>query len=145
MRKLVDVRAAFGARVERQQNGCWLWVGTMLVSGYGVFTAAGQTRRAHRASYEIHVGPIPAGMELDHLCRVKRCVNPQHLDPVPHRENMRRSPLMSRLGDAQAAKLACPNGHLYDETNTRITREGHRKRRACHREREGARYRNGER
>jgi hypothetical protein len=88
--------------------GCWIWQGRIDYKGYG--------RRgddlAHRLSYQQHVGPIPAGLQLDHLCRVRACVNPTHLEPVTNAENQRRSPLVN------SAKTHCPKGHPYDEENT---------------------------
>src|SRR5262245_4852943 len=83
---------------------CWTWTGPLHENGYGLFTryVAGfkrtdprrvLTRRAHRLSYEMFVGPIPRGLELDHLCRNRACVRPDHLEPVTHKVNCRRSPL----------------------------------------------------
>ena len=94
-------------------SGCWNWTGTRYY-GYG-YLRPGNGRppvRAHRWSYQRWVGPIPAGLELDHLCRNKACVNPAHLEPVTHRENLRRSPI------ASGARTACPQGHPYDAVNT---------------------------
>ena len=79
-----------------QENGCWEWIGLKQPSdsylrpdnGYGRWRG----RAAHRVMYEMLVGPIPEGMELDHLCRFKACVNPAHLQPVTHAENVRRTP-----------------------------------------------------
>lgn len=68
---------------------CWLWSGA-LHNGYGGFFADGQRWRVHRWSYEFLVGPIPEGLHLDHLCRVRHCVNPAHLEPVTNQENIRR-------------------------------------------------------
>lgn len=70
---------------------CWLWTGTIALNGYGlIYRQGGPLVGAHRLAYEVHVGPIPKGYELDHLCRVRRCVNPAHLEPVTHSENVRR-------------------------------------------------------
>jgi hypothetical protein len=85
--------ARFDAKVDRSDpDGCWLWTGT-LRSGYGRFRADGRLVQAHRYSYERAVGPIPADRQLDHLCRVRRCVNPDHLEPVTPSENVLRSPI----------------------------------------------------
>ena len=73
-----------------RSDGCWLWRGKCLASGYGYLSVEGQTTFAHRVSYEYHVGPIPEGLHIDHLCRVRNCVNPEHLEPVTHKENHRR-------------------------------------------------------
>lgn len=74
--------------------GCWLWTAAKNNGGYGMFTfTTGWRRSAHRVSYETFVGPIPDGLQLDHLCRVRHCVNPDHLEPVTAAENTRRSPI----------------------------------------------------
>jgi hypothetical protein len=84
--------------------GCWLWTGRLDKDGYGVFS----TGRAHRWSYVTFVGPIPEGKQLDHKCRVRNCVNPEHLEPVTLREN-----LMRGTGYAAIAvrKTHCLRGH----------------------------------
>jgi hypothetical protein len=86
-------------------TGCWLWTGATVPSGYGQFgIAASKAARAHRVAYAALVGP-PSGPELDHRCRTRCCVNPAHLDPVSHLENMRRS--------APAVATHCKRGHEY--------------------------------
>lgn len=113
---------------------CWLWLGTVNVTGnYGRFHI-NQERKcvpAHVYSYELHYGAMPKGLEIDHLCRNPRCVNPEHLEAVPHRTNVRRGlmPLVSRL--RQLNKTHCPHGHPYDEKNTVYTKEGFRNCRIC--------------
>lgn len=91
----------------------------------------GKMRLAHRVAYEIHVGPIPDGLEIDHLCRVRCCVNPDHLEPVTHRENMRRSPSWNSVGRRQKAKTHCPKGHPYSGYNLIVTKSGCRFCRKC--------------
>ncbi len=81
----------FFAKVEFT-DACWLWTASTDWYGYGWFWV-GAPRRAHRVCYEWLVGPIPAGLELDHLCRVPACVRPEHLEPVTHAENVRRGDL----------------------------------------------------
>lgn len=115
--------------------GCWIWIGHVGPNGYGrmqVPRAEGgwKTGSAHRTSYQTFVGPIPAGMELDHLCKVKRCVNPQHLEPVDRRLNNERSDSPSAIN---ARKSECVNGHPFSEANTYVN-EGGRHCRACRRE-----------
>lgn len=83
-----------GERLERytsrEDSGCWRWTGTRDSQGYPFLNVDGVPRRAHRLMYERVAGPIPAGLELDHLCRVRDCINPSHVEPVTHSENMRR-------------------------------------------------------
>jgi len=82
----------FWPRVSPEPTGCWFWTGQTITNGYGV-TASGRRgarRLAHRLAYELLIGPIPSGLDLDHLCRIRLCVNPTHLEPVTRRENLRR-------------------------------------------------------
>ena len=71
-------------------NECWEWQG-QIITGYGRFKIGRRSYAAHRISYEFFIGPIPSGKELDHLCFNKACVNPNHLEPVTHEENVRRA------------------------------------------------------
>lgn len=75
------------------ESGCHEWQGMIDINGYGVISVDGHRRRAHRAYWERDNGPIPGGMEIDHLCRNRRCVNPAHMEVVTHAVNMRRSSL----------------------------------------------------
>ena len=108
---------------------CWIWQSSTMLNGYGQIKVARRNRLAHRVSYETFVGPIPEGLHLDHLCRVRACVNPAHLEPVTCRENLHRSPL------TKASVTACPYGHSFDADNTYIRSMGHRACRACDRTR----------
>jgi len=106
----------FGRLHRRDEGtGCWLWTGALDTSGYGIFTHLDTNVGAHRWSYQHHIGPVPEGLVLDHLCRVRHCVNPDHLEPVTNRENILRG---EGLAAANAAKTHCPQGHPYDEANT---------------------------
>lgn len=93
---------------------CWNWTGAQS-RGYGHFRANGCTVGAHRFSYELHVGPIPDGLELDHLCRNRACVNPAHLEAVTHRVNLLRS---NGVVAKHANQTHCENGHPFNEKNT---------------------------
>lgn len=84
-----DIRKLLETRVTVTTD-CWLWTGTMSRTGYGRVSIGGREIGAHRAVYEALVGPVPDGMQLDHLCRVTQCVNPDHLEPVTIGENIRR-------------------------------------------------------
>lgn len=94
--------------------GCWIWDGPTDKDGYGRAKISGKTRRAHRAFYEKFVGPIPFGFEIDHLCNVRRCVNPKHLEAISREMHIRRS----SFGVYQTLKTHCPRGHEYTPDNT---------------------------
>ena len=116
--------------IPEPNSGCWLWVGGLAGDGYGSVRVRGiGMRPAHRASYEAFVAPIPKGLFLDHLCRVRCCVNPGHLEPVTNSENMSRSPLVGRYERRPTA--ACHAGHLFDEANTYRAPDGRRRCRTC--------------
>lgn len=76
--------------VEPELGECWVWCARLNRNGYGRLSVGGRELMAHRLSYEAHVGPIPDGLLLDHLCRVRQCVNPAHLEPVTHQVNTLR-------------------------------------------------------
>lgn len=104
--------ARFEAKVERTDT-CWLWMGAQNSRGYGCWAVQTVSQLAHRVAYEALVGPIPEGLTIDHLCRVKLCVNPAHLEPVTRRENIRRAAEQDR-------PTHCPQGHEYTPENTRV-------------------------
>ena len=111
-------------------GGCWLWTSALDQGGYPiVWIGAGVSRRAHRVVYELFVEPIAAGLQLDHLCSVRRCVNPDHLEAVTGAVNVGRSPNtpMAR----KRAQTHCKRGHPFDLLNTRWTSDGRRSCRAC--------------
>jgi hypothetical protein len=116
---------------------CWLWMAAHQPLGYGTFWDKRRFYCAHRISYIIAGRVIPNGLSLDHLCRNPRCVNPDHLEPVTHGENIRRG---------ASAKMHCPKGHEYTPENTR-TYKGRRFCRACAKiaaDRTNARVRNSQ-
>lgn len=118
---------------------CWLWTGTTN-GGYGSFTIphenprpyrTGRSVRAHRWAYEYLIGPIPEGLDLDHLCRTLRCVNPNHLEPVTRGENQRRG---TSLWAQNARKTHCRRGHPFTPENILDPVSGRRECRECKRE-----------
>lgn len=125
--------------VARDPNsGCWIWAGCTENGGYGIFTRSAEHGSkpimAHRYSYEQSVGEIPEGLVIDHLCRVRCCVNPNHLEPVTHKENLNRGI------NAKSEKTHCPQGHPYSGDNLYIrTDNGGRECKACIKAR-GLRY-----
>ena len=118
----------FWTKVDKT-GGCWLWTGPQSGKGwrerksYGVFSIGPKKIYAHRYAYESLVGPIPEGRELDHLCRVKHCVNPAHLEPVTFVENQRRAVPFRK------PKTHCPKGHAYVGDN--MMRVGSRRALRC--------------
>jgi hypothetical protein len=127
----------FWANVSKGAEGeCWLWTGSKAGgTGYGQIYADGRAQLAHRFAYELLVGSIPGGLVIDHVkergCTSRACVNPAHMEPVTHRENILRGNGYS----ARAARVThCPQGHPYDADNTATVR-GWRRCKTCHRDR----------
>ncbi|MFJ3536996.1 HNH endonuclease signature motif containing protein [Streptomyces sp. NPDC090109] len=114
-------------------SGCWEWTAQIAHHGYARYRVGHRSGRAHRVAYEALVGPIPMGLVLDHLCRVRHCVNPAHLEPVTNRENLLR-------GAGASLKTHCPKGHELKGENVAIHPRGNRYCRECHRARNRAWY-----
>jgi hypothetical protein len=126
------------SKIEIDSNGCWIWTGSKSRLGYGCIHMGGRKGRvieAHIVAYRFFAGEIPEGLELDHLCRNRACVNPDHLQPVTHQENMSRG--------AHAMKTHCIHGHEFTPENTYVN-HGSRNCRTCVR-RQGAAYRERQR
>lgn len=116
-------------------NSCWLWTG-YLHHGYGSFNPTREENvYAHRWAYEFCVGTIPNGLQIDHLCRVRNCVNPDHLEAVTPAINASRSIV--------ATKTHCIRGHEFTEANTFIRANGTRRCRTCQQQRLAARRQQG--
>jgi hypothetical protein len=98
-------------------NGCWVWTAFEYGKGYGgINIGGGRIDYAHRVAYRLVVGPIPDDLQLDHLCRNRRCVNPEHLEPVTTRVNLLRG---EGPTGQRARQTHCKYGHPFDEQNTR--------------------------
>ncbi|MFI6681910.1 HNH endonuclease signature motif containing protein [Kribbella sp. NPDC050470] len=109
-------RIARSIRVD-PESGCWLWLDAVDTSGYGILRFRGAYWKAHRLSYSVHVGPIPDGLVIDHLCRVRRCVNPEHMVTVTSRENTRR-------GLSGVLRTHCKRGHEVTPENSYVRKDG---------------------
>lgn len=122
------------AHVDRTA-GCWLWHGTVEANGYGILKHQGTWLKAHRVAYGVLTGPIPTGLVLDHLCRNRRCVNPDHLQPVTASVNTLRGVGAPAVN---ARRTRCKHGHEFTPENTYIWTSSigrpTRKCRTCHRE-----------
>jgi 5-methylcytosine-specific restriction endonuclease McrA len=126
------------SRVKKLKKGCWQWTGYIDYDGYARYPTAwfSPHRRAHKVSYILFKGEIPEDMTIDHLCRNRSCVNFAHLEVVTRKENVLRGIGPSAIN---ARKTRCKNGHLFDDKNTIIRKNGNRDCRICNGER-GKKY-----
>jgi hypothetical protein len=127
----------FWERVDRSAGPqqCWPWTGSRNWLGYGRAKVRGRHSNAHRIAYLLAGRPIPAGFQVDHLCRVRACCNPQHLEAVPARENVLRGEAPSAQN---ASKTHCSRGHSFEGSNLVVTKsknQRYRECRTCQRER----------
>lgn len=113
---------------------CWVWTAALNEAGYGIAVVDGRTRLAHRVAYELMIGSIPCGLGLDHVkerCGHVACVNPAHLEPVTHTENMRRASKTGKRGPIQ--RETCREGHPYTDENVYVDPKGRRSCKICRR------------
>jgi hypothetical protein len=131
------VRAYIRERCKLADHGyataCWEWQLSVKSDGYAVGCPPGYrpSARIARAAHEAFVGPIPDGLEIDHLCRIPSCCNPEHLEAVTHAENMARQ---------VAARVTCLHGHPFSEENIKVFADGRRTCRICREAKERARW-----
>ncbi|MER7447815.1 HNH endonuclease signature motif containing protein [Microbacterium sp. NPDC097977] len=119
------------------ENDCWIWQKSLQKDGYGQISVRGRMKLAHRVSYELHVGPISAGLELDHTCRVRSCVNPQHLEPVTSVVNTHRG--LDAIGWRRGGG-ACRRGHERTPDNCYTDSRGKLQCRPCQRLNQARKY-----
>lgn len=106
------------------EGECWRWTGAHMRKGYGQLWAAGKTMSVHRLAYELWVGPLSPDLDIDHLCCVRDCINPAHLDAVTHRTNLQRR------GER---RTHCPQGHALVPENIKWTKSRGNRARTCRR------------
>jgi hypothetical protein len=122
----------FWDKVEFTTN-CWNWIACKSKKGYGQFSLNSRDTPAHRFSYELYKGKIQNGLQIDHLCRNRGCVNPRHLESVTLQENIKRGETGIKSGMLQKSKTHCPKGHEYNHSNTYVYKN-ERQCRVCKRE-----------
>lgn len=118
-----ELEARFWAKV-RKTGGCWLWTASTMGGGYGQFRVPGRSAYAHRFSYELAYGPIPAGLVIDHKCSNPICVNPAHLHMVTQGENTRLTWQRGRTYNQNTGKQVCKYGHPLVGDNVVIVANG---------------------
>lgn len=140
----MGMRSRLLSRLMIDPSGCLLWTGARNDDGYGQIgttldNGEWRTLYSHRLMYEMFVGPIPAGHQIDHLCRVRHCAAPAHLEAVTQRENLLRG---NGPAGEHSRQTHCLNNHEFTEASTyRSATDGSRQCRACRRDRQRARYR----
>lgn len=133
VRRRKTLAERFHEKYEVDARGCWIWTASRTAEGYGKLAdGEGRWKRAHRIAYELFVGPVSEGLEIDHLCGQPSCVNPEHLEAVTHRVNLLRGGSFAAKNDAATH---CPHGHPYDAENTYRGAKGERICLACKRQR----------
>lgn len=129
--KKASLAERLAEKYEVAEGDCWTWTGKLRKDGYGVIAEGNMSRRelrAHRVSYELRNGPIPEGLTIDHLCRNRACVNPDHLEAIERSANVLRG-----IGPAAVnrRKTICKRGHPLTPKNVYVTKSGYRNCRTC--------------
>lgn len=107
------LRERMAAKIAVDEHGCWIWQGSLSAGGYGTVRVGPSSAQAHRITAEMFLPPWDPALDVDHLCRVRSCCNPLHVEPVEHKTNVQRS-----IGNGNAAKTHCAQGHEFSEGNT---------------------------
>lgn len=123
----MDVRIL--ERCEKTEGGCIVWMGAKNTGGYGQIWCDERKKMTHRIMYELAHGPIPIGLTIDHLCRVRSCCNPDHLEAVTQGENVRRGDVM-----VDPDREFCANGHRWADGNRYMPPDGYIRCRQCNRD-----------
>ncbi len=130
-----DLNWIFARVIPEPNSGCWIWGGALGTGGYANTSLNNRHIKIHRMAWMLVNGPIPDGLEIDHKCRVRSCVNPDHLEAVTHLENVRRGIASATLAARNAAIVTCPKGHPYSGKNLILRKSGSRQCRECNRQR----------
>lgn len=117
------------SKVKIDSNECWIWPLSLSHNGYGLVKFDGKMQQVHRLVYKLLVGPIPDDLTCDHLCRVRNCCNPAHIDIITRVENTRRG----NVGKWRGLLTHCKRGHEYSQENTYTDRNGYRVCNECRR------------
>lgn len=128
--KPIDPWLRFWPKVDAKGD-CWEWCASVRRDGYGAFWDGRTMRPAHRVAYEMLVGPVPSHLQIDHLCKNRRCVNPDHLEPVTAELNRIRGEYGKAAQAAQRNKTHCAQGHPYSGANLYVDPQGNRQCRTC--------------
>ena len=130
-RVIVPIMVRFMAKIKLAANGCWEWQGYRLYNGYGRFAVNRKIEYAHRVAYRWFKGEIPSDKEIDHICNVRHCVNPEHLRTLSHGDNFMRGNGPKRFIERYANRTHCDRGHPFSGSNLILRKDGSRRCRTC--------------